>query len=114
VLGAIVSDYTVIRWWSDSMHATAKKLAEVNAFLATHTTADDENNDFKRLRGDLADHLRSVAANTKESFGRPWGLLATFIASGRKAGRKALLTGRSLSIAGEKPVQSDMGTGAGA
>jgi len=113
VLGAIVSDYSVIRWWSDSMHSTAEKLAGVNAFLATHPTADDENNDFKRLRVDLADHLRSVAANTKESFGRPWGLLAMFIASGRRAGRKALLTGRNLSIAGEKPVESAIGTGAG-
>jgi len=69
VVGAIISDYTVIRWWSDSMRSTAEKLAEINDFLATHPVADDENNDFKRLRGSLADHLRSVAANTKEDFG---------------------------------------------
>ncbi len=99
VVGAIISDYSLIRWWSDTMHAAGKKLAEMQTFLASQTTADDENSDFKKLRTDLADHLRSVAANTRESFGRPWGLLAMFNASGRRAPHKSVLIGSKLSLA---------------
>jgi hypothetical protein len=103
---AIVTDYTVIRWWSDAMNATANKLAEMQAFLATHPTVDDQNNDFKKLRNDLAAHLKSVAANTREEFGRPWGLLAMFIVSGKQAGRKATLVGPKLYLTNELPTQS--------
>ncbi|PYU21209.1 MAG: hypothetical protein DMG30_18310 [Acidobacteria bacterium] len=38
-MGAIVADYSLIRWWSDTMNATAKKLAEMQAFLAQHPNA---------------------------------------------------------------------------
>lgn len=103
---AIVTDYTVIRWWSDAMNTTANKLAEMQAFLATHPTVDDQNNDFKKLRNDLAAHLKSVAANTREEFGRPWGLLAMFIVSGKQAGRKATLVGPKLYLTNELPTQS--------
>jgi len=104
--GAIVADYSVIRWWSDTMNATAEKLAEMQAFLAQHPNADDQNNDFKKLRSGLGTHLRSVAADTKENFGRPWGLLAMFIASGRRAGRKTMLISGSLSVALDAPVEA--------
>lgn len=106
IVGAIIADYTSIRWWADAMNETGKKLASMVSFLASHPQADDENNDFKKLRGDLSNHLRSVAANTREEFGRPWGLLAMFIASGRRAGRRTLLLGRNLSLAGEKALNN--------
>jgi hypothetical protein len=112
VIGAIIADYSLIRWWSDAMSATARKLANIRAFLAAHPTADDENNDFKKLRNDLAGHLRSVAANTKEDFGRPWGLIAMFIVSGRQAGRKARLFGDNLSFTADKPIHVETGAGA--
>jgi len=106
IVAAIVSDYTVIRWWSDAMNSTGIKLAAIQTFLATHPTVDDENNDFKRLRNDLASHLRSVAAATKEEFGRPWGLLAMFNASGKRSGRKVTLVGSTISIVKEVSLQS--------
>ena len=86
------------------MNTTAKKLVAMQTFLASHPNADDENNDFKKLRSDLASHLRSVAANTKENFGRPWGLLAMFIASGKRAGRKTMLVGHNISLGKEQPI----------
>jgi hypothetical protein len=110
VVAAIVSDYTVISWWSEAMNGTAAKLATIQKFLATHPTVDDENNDFKRLRADLASHLRSVAATTKEEFGRPWGLLAMFNASGKQAGRKVTLVGSTISILKEVVLQSAAAT----
>ncbi len=99
IIGAIIADYSLIRWWSDAMNGTAKKLAEMQAFLSSHPSVDWEDNDFKKLRSELADHLQSVAADTKENFGRPWGLLAMFIASGRRAARRTVLIGNNLSIA---------------
>jgi hypothetical protein len=106
IVGAIIADYTSICWWAEAMSETGKELATMLDFLASHPHADDENNDFKQLRTDLCQHLRSVAANTREEFGRPWGLLAMFIASGRRAGRRAILVGRNLSLANEKALQS--------
>ena len=105
VVAAIVSDYTVIRWWSEAMNSTGTKLAAMLRFLATHPTVDDENDDFKKLRNDLAAHLRSVAATTKEEFDRPWGLLAMFNASGRRCGRKVKLVGSTVSILKEVPLE---------
>jgi len=106
ILGAIVADYSLICWWSDAMSETAKRVSEMQNFLSSHPNADDENSEFKKLRNDLANHLRSVAAKTKENFGRPWGLLAMFIASEKRAECKTLLVGRTLSLAGEQPVRS--------
>ncbi len=98
VVGAIIADYSLTCWWADAMHTTSIKLAAMLEFLSTHPHADDENNDFKKLRNDLANHLRTVAANTKEDFGRPWDLLAIFIASGKQAGRRSMLIGRAISL----------------
>jgi hypothetical protein len=106
VVAAIVTDYTCIRWWADAMNATAQKLAKMDVFLASHPTADDTNSDFTNLRSDLANHLRSVAANTRTEFGRPWGLLAMYIVSGKKAGRKTVLVGPKLSLTEESPIVS--------
>ena len=110
VIGAIVADYSLIRWWADAMHTTATKLAAMLEFLAAHPTADDENNDYKKLRVDVVNHLRSVAASVKEDFGRPWGLLAMFIASEKRAGRRSMLIGRSLALSGERPIEAHLGS----
>jgi len=112
VVGAIIADYSLICWWSEAMNETAKKLAAMQGFLSSHPTADDQNNEFKKLRSDLADHLRSVAANTKEDFGRPWGLLAMFIASGKRAECKTMLVGRNLSISSQRSIRTPEQLGA--
>lgn len=106
VIGAIVADYSSIIWWAEAMQGTASRLAAMLQFLAAHPTVDDENNDFKQLRSDLANHLQSVAANTNEEFGRPWGLLAMFTASGNRAERRNVLIGRTVALAGEQPAQA--------
>ncbi len=105
VVGAIIADYSVIVWWAEAMQGTANKLAAMLSFLATHPTADDENNDFRKLRSDLANHLQSVATNVREEFGRPWGLLAMFLASGKRAGCRYTLIGRTVTLAGEHPIK---------
>ena len=112
VVGAIIADYSLICWWSKAMNETAKKLAAMLGFLSSHSTADDQNNEFKKLRSDLADHLSSVAANTKEDFGRPWGLLAMFIASGKRAECKTMLVGHNLSISSQRSIRTPEQLGA--
>ncbi len=108
IVAAVIADYSLIRWWADAMHATGNQLAILVDFLAKNATVDDENNVFKKLRSDLAKHLQSVAATTKEDFGRPWGLLAMFIASDRKAGRRSTLIARAYSFSTERPMSHSL------
>jgi hypothetical protein len=53
---------------------------------------------FEKLRQDLANHLRGVAATTKDEFGQPWGLIAMSQLVNRTAGAKILVTGPKLVI----------------
>jgi hypothetical protein len=77
-------DYLAIRWWADTMHGTAEILAQMNQ-LAGPSGIPPGDPRFEKLRGQLASHLRDVAAKAHEQFGAPWGLVAMFLASGGKA-----------------------------
>lgn len=97
-LSAIQADYTTIEWWADAMVDAAQKLAAFRVWLAQHPTATLEDADFQKLRDDLAGYLRGVAANTRDEFGQPWGLIAMNQLAGRKAGAKILITGPRLVL----------------
>lgn len=77
-------DYVAIRWFADAMRGTAEILAQMNRLAGPSGIAPDDPR-FEKLRGQLASHLRDVAAKTHEQFGAPWGLVAMFLASGGKA-----------------------------
>jgi hypothetical protein len=101
-LGAISSDYTVIKWWSESMEKMGKSLLEMRTFLAKNPGIDPENKLFKSLRKKLGSKLKSVASHTEAEFGDPWGLVAMDQASGGRAAAKALITGPTLTIFRER------------
>lgn len=101
-LGAITSDYSVIKWWAESMKEMSAKLAEMRKFIADHPGVDPEDKTFKSLRKKLASKLKDVARKTKSEFGDPWGLVAMDQASGAKASAKAFITGPKLSVFRER------------
>jgi hypothetical protein len=102
-LGVITTDYTVIKWWAESMVEMGRSLFEMRKFLDEHPGIDPQNKTFKALRKKLGSKLKEVASNTKAEFGDPWGLVAMDQASGRKAGAKALITGTSFTLFRERP-----------
>ncbi len=103
-IGAMTADYTTIVWWAKTMNETGKKLAVVRAFLAQNPKMDPENNTFKKLRGDLAEHLKSVAADTREEFGRPWGLIAMDMLTGFRSNASVSFTGPVVSFAKQRAI----------
>ncbi len=99
----VVSDYVLIVWWADTMSSTAKALNKVRAYQAQHPALDPQNNEFIKLRKQLADHLADVARKTKEQFSDPWGLVAMDLAGGRRADLTARLCSPKLSLAQRRP-----------
>jgi hypothetical protein len=98
LVGAITADYSAIAWWADAMHKTAVELASVRQWAAQHPTATLEDTGFQTQRESLAKYLRGVAANTREEFGQPWGLVAMYRLVGRNAGAKLMVSGPRLVI----------------
>ena len=101
-LGAITSDYTVIKWWAESMVEMGKRLLEMRKFLDEHPGIDPQNKTFKSLRKKLGSKLKEVVSNTKAEFGDPWGLVAMDQASGGKANAKALISGPVFTLFRER------------
>lgn len=95
-IGAITADYTTIVWWAKTMSDTAQKLAEIRRCVTSSSVADTEA--FEKLRRDFADHLKSVAADTREEFDRPWGLIATDCLTNHRSNARVTLTGPVVSF----------------
>jgi hypothetical protein len=93
LVGAITNDYSLIRWWADAMQETAAELAKVRLWIERNPTASLEDPGFQKLREDLAEYLRNVAANTRPDFGDPWALLAMDQLAGHRAPTSFLLSG---------------------
>jgi hypothetical protein len=92
-------DYLAIRWWADSMRSTAEILAQMNRLAGPSGIAPSDPQ-FEKLRGQLASHLRDVAAKAHEQFGAPWGLVAMFLACGRQARTGMQITSPRFVFAG--------------
>jgi hypothetical protein len=97
-LGAIITDFSVIIWWAESMAEMSKKLAAIRGFIKSNPGASPEDPTFKALRKDLAEKLKDVASKTKSQFGDPWGLVAMDQCSGQRAVAHALIVGPKLSL----------------
>jgi hypothetical protein len=80
------------------MSSTAQLLAEFRMWHARNAEAGPDDPEFQRLRQKLAQHLRDVAATTREEFGAPWGLIAMNQLIGQRAGARMLLTGPKLTV----------------
>ena len=93
LVGAITADYSTIEWWADAMRNTAQQLAEVQRWTSQHPAAPADDSEFQNLREKLAGYLRNVAANTREEFGQPWGLLAMNQLATRPAGGRIVISG---------------------
>jgi hypothetical protein len=98
LVGAITADYSTIQWWADAMRGTAEQLAKTRMWLQQHPGTSPDDPEFARVRSELASHLSSVAATTREEFGEPWGLIAMSLLSGRRAGAKLQISGPKLAI----------------
>jgi hypothetical protein len=97
-VGAITADYTAIQWWADAMYKTAQELAAIRLWLVQNPAATLQDAAFQDWRKALAAYLRQVAANTREEFGQPWGLIAMNQLANRKAGAKLLISGPKLVL----------------
>ncbi|HKG14231.1 MAG TPA: hypothetical protein VKB12_12970, partial [Pyrinomonadaceae bacterium] len=93
IVGVLAADKALIRWWAQELRATALKLVEIRKAVKANPNAGHDGNVFNGLRRDLADHLKGVAARTKEEFGDPWGLVATDLLTGKAAKVKVRVTG---------------------
>ena len=93
LVGAIVADYSTIVWWADAMAGASQRLVAMRQFSSLNPTSSPQNPEFQALRNELASHLAKVAANTREEFGQPWGLVAMNEASGRRAPASILILG---------------------
>ncbi|HWC96711.1 MAG TPA: hypothetical protein VG456_08175 [Candidatus Sulfopaludibacter sp.] len=97
-VSAIVTDYTAIQWWADAMSGMAHQLASLRQWVAQHPAVGLQDPEFAKQREKLAGYLRGVAANTKDEFGQPWGLIAMNQLTGRKGGAKMLLSSPKLVL----------------
>jgi hypothetical protein len=95
-VAAITADYSTIQWWADAMTETAQQLSTVRLWQARNPTATVEDPEFQKLRQNLAGYLRQVAANTREEFGQPWGLIAMSQLVNGKTGAKILISSPTL------------------
>lgn len=93
VVGVLGADKSLIVWWAQELRGTALKLVEIRKAVKANPNAGLDGNVFNGLRRELADHLKGVAARTKEEFGDPWGLVATDLATGKAAKVKVRVTG---------------------
>ncbi|MBI4873315.1 MAG: hypothetical protein HY822_01640 [Acidobacteria bacterium] len=101
-VGVLGADYSVIVWWAGTMHKTAQKLAELRALVEANPSLSADDPRFRSLRDDLAKHLEKVARDTKEEFGRPWGLIAMDRVSGRTAEATVQITGPRVALLKER------------
>lgn len=102
-IAVVETDYVVIRWWSEAMRGMAEKLAEVRNFFAQNPNPGPEDPRLQDLRRNLAAHMASVAENTRDEFGHPWGLLAMDRASGGRAAAMVRLVAVRLALQFERP-----------
>lgn len=98
VVGVLAADKALISWWAQELRATALKLVEIRKAVKANPNAGIDGNVFNGLRRELADHLKGVAARTKEEFGDPWGLVATDLATGKAAKVKVRVNGPRVAL----------------
>jgi len=110
LVGGIAADYSTIEWWADAMVGAAQKLAAVRLWLARNPGAGSQDPEFQKMRQDLAGYLRQVAANTRDEFGQPWGLIAMSLLVNGKPGAKILIASPALVRTQRRALASATGS----
>ena len=82
------------------MSDTAQKLAEVRRYLLLPSASNTDK--LEGLRSDLAGYLQKVAADTREEFGRPWGMIATDQLAGSQSNASIVFTGPVINFARQR------------
>jgi hypothetical protein len=108
-VGAITADYSTVQWWADAMSGMGRQLVALRSWLARNPNAKADEPEYEKQRQSLAKYLRDVAANTREEFGRPWGLIAMNQVAGRRAGAKLLVTGPRFTISKSRALAAVTG-----
>lgn len=98
-VAVISADYTTIMWWAVAMAETAMKLEEIRRYFAANPGPAPDDTLLVSLRKGLAEHLRSVAATSREEFGEPWGLIAVDRVSGGRATAEVQYVGPRIALA---------------
>ncbi len=105
-LSLIVHDYTVIRWWSSTMHKAAEQVVAMKKFLNTNggdAEALKGNKDFKKALAALDGALANVVKNAQPDFLDAWGLLAMDRAAGRKSTARGILVTTTSVLVKDRP-----------
>jgi hypothetical protein len=108
-IGVVTADYSTIIWWAKTMNDTGEALMKIRSFLAKDPAVDPKNETFQKLRSDLAQHLKTVVVDTKEEFGRPWGLIAMDLLTGGRSEARVTFTGPVINFARARPVTIGVG-----
>ncbi len=88
------ADYSCIKAWAAAMKALADAIVDTRRLIASSINADDDR--LTALRQQLRDRMADVVKHSGEHFGDPLGLVTVYLASGRSAGARVLVTGASL------------------
>ena len=89
------------------MRGTAEILAQMDRLTGPSGIAPADPQ-FEKLRGQLASHLRDVAAKAHDQFGAPWGLVAMFLAGGGRARAEMRITSPRVVFAGGVPQKANV------
>ncbi|MGB8261122.1 MAG: hypothetical protein WCE75_12255 [Terracidiphilus sp.] len=103
VKDAIIHDVVLIEWWAASMAEMAQAVVRLTEYLKGNPIPDPVNNTFKKLRSSLDDAMASVARNTQDEFGGPWGLLVMAEASGLNDKTTVTVVSPYLSFTSSRP-----------
>jgi hypothetical protein len=86
----ITSDYLTIVWWASAMRAASEIIGELET--------SKEEAEQARLRELLSKRLGEIAKRTRPRWGTPWGLVATYLASGRRGQARMEIIGRRFTL----------------
>ena len=91
-------DFIDVAWFRDAMVTAGTHLQAIDNFLQTHPGTDPENNDFKKLKQQLANSLGTVVDRATVEFGGPWGF-ETMALLQKASSKKFMLMNRFITKA---------------
>ena len=106
----IFDDYLRIRWWSGAMTGYAQLLEKMRALVTPQGSIDTASAQFKTLESALAAQAKKVAAESRDWFDMPWGVLAASLVLGPSTKLDAAFVSKPLVIAAPAEVGATAAT----
>jgi hypothetical protein len=98
-VAVVAADYSAIVWWAAAMAQAAERLTEMQTFLGGRKAVDLVGDaQFEKRRKDLEHAMVKAVGRNTSSFGDPWGLVALYLASARKATAAATIVSPKLTL----------------